>query len=487
MKEIHSDTPGFQKIKGALGGNRLVLVSNRGPYTHEKSRRGIICERTVGGLVSALDPVMQSCGGVWVAWGSGNADFVVTDSQNRVRVPCEDTRYTLKRIRLSEREISRYYYGFSNRVLWPIFHLFPEKVCLKTEYWNSYQKVNEKFAKGVLEETKPNDLIWVQDYHLSLVPRLVRDENKDAKIAFFWHIPWPHWDTFSNLPWREEILNGLLSSDIIGFHTESYVKNFLECVKKGLDIPVDNGIINLPDRQIRVKAVPIGVDCEQFTQLSRSVILRAARLHRRLHTKYIILGVDRLDYTKGIMNKLMAFERFLEKYPEFHEKVVLVQTATPTRTKVEEYREMKKEIDETVGRINGRFQRIGWVPIRYFYRTISQDRLLTYYKAADVALITPLIDGMNLVAKEYIATKDNGGVLILSEFAGAAEELNEAILVNPHDTDAVADAIKNALEMSSEEKKQRFDVLKEKTREHDVYWWLERFFTEWRKTYEKSV
>ena len=468
-------------------GNKLILVSNREPYIHEKSRKGIMCKRAMGGLVSTLDPVMQSYGGTWVAWGSGDADFEVTDSQNRVQVPCENPRYMLKRVRLSEREISRYYYGFSNRVLWPISHLFIEKAYFNSEYWRAYRRVNAKFAKVVLDEAASDDMIWVHDYHLSMVPRFIRDANEDAKIAFFWHIPWPPWEVFGSLPWRGEIIEGLLSSDLIGFHTQPYVKNFMECAERlGASIDRRRGIVKLSDREVRVKAFPIGIDHGQLASFSSSKKMgkKAKILRRLLRAKYLILGVDRLDYTKGILNRLRAFGGFLEKYPEFIGKVVFVQITTPSRTRVEEYRKMKREIDEIVGRINGRFQKVDWIPIRYFYRSIPRERLLAYYLAADVALVTPLIDGMNLVAKEYITTKGDSGTLILSEFTGAAKELKEAILVNPYDTEDIIEALKKALEMSPVEKRQRFEALKQKVKKHDIYWWSERFFGEWRKMYD---
>lgn len=467
-----------------MRGKKLILASNREPYTHEKTRAGVVCERSRGGLVSALDPVMQACGGTWVAWGSTATDFEVADSEGKVHVPPEGPKYTLKRIRLSEEEAGDYYRGFSNQILWPLFHLFTGKTRYDPQYWETYRRVNEKFAASILQEAKPPDLIWVQDYHLSLVPHLIRKAREESKIAFFWHIPWIPWEVFRNLPWRREILEGLLGSDLIGFHARPYVENFMECVRKELGLPIkrEKGVIKLPKRRVKVRAFPVGIDFDRFASPSRDVIEKADKLRQALRAKHVLLSIDRLDYTKGILRRLEAFEKFLEKYPRFRGEVVLMLIATPSRVKVGEYREMKRELDRNVGRINGRFQKVDWIPIRYFYRTLPQEELITYYRAADVALITPLMDGMNLMSKEYIAAREDC-VLILSEFAGAAEQLKEAILVNPYDKEKVADSIKKALEMSPEERKRRSKVLRAGVEKFDIYWWLEKFFEEWKKAW----
>ena len=472
-----------------LNDNNLILISNREPYSHEKTEKGILAKRNIGGVVSVLDSIMQFIGGVWIAWGSGNADFI---QGNEVDIPAENPRYKIKRIKLSEREISKYYRGFANRALWPIFHLFLESAKFEEEEWKYYRKVNQKFALAAVEELTENDLIWVHDYHLSLVPDFIRKEEKKegSKIAFFWHIPWVNWDAFSDLPWREDIFKGLLGSDLIGFHIDSYVNNFLECAEK-IDLPIKSvdkgegeGEISYEDRTIKVKSFPIGINYRAY-KTSEKIKKTAERIKRREKVK-IIFGIDRLDYTKGLLNKLLSFERFLHKYPEFVGKVTFLQVVTPSRTKVEEYKEMKRKIEENVGRINGLFQNMNWVPIKYFYRHISHEWLLAYYSAADVALVTPLVDGMNLVAKEYIAANEEKeeNVLILSEFAGASEELTEAIIVNPYDIEEVADAIKTALDMSKEEKRERFRALKEQVKRKDSKWWFNNFMDEWCKKYE---
>jgi trehalose 6-phosphate synthase len=299
------------------------------------------------------------------------------------------------------------------------------------------------------------------------------------RIAFFWHIPWAPWCTFSKIPWRDEIFNGLLGSDLIGFHTKYYVRNFLECAEQlGFRVNRRQSIVYVEDRVVKVGAFPIGINYQQFA--SESVSGRGLR--GKIRGEKVIFGIDRLDYTKGILERLLAFEHFLENNPKWHGKIMLVQVATPSRTKVEEYRLMKRELDECVGRINGAYSTLQWTPVKYFYQRIPFETLLQYYMTADVALVTPIVDGMNIVVKEYIAAKDLG-VVILSEFAGAAEELTEAIIVNPHDIQAMSEAIKQAVEMSDEEIKKRFLALKRKVRRRDVNWWMDRFFHEWQKLY----
>ena len=461
--------------------NKLIVVSNREPYIQERSKTGrIICRKAVGGLVSVLDRVVASYKGLWIAWGSGSADFIYGEI---TEVPPDDPKYRLKRIKLSEREVSRHYRGFSNGTIWPLFHLFPERARFIEENWRYYQRVNLKFATAIVEEAQPDDMIWVHDYHLALVPKFIREMHKGVKIAFFWHIPWVNWEEFNKLPWRLELFEGILGSDLVGFHTKSYVEKFMECAEQlGFSVNRKKGIIKY-NHGVSVKAFPIGIDYDVFQKVSDE---DAIKLKKKMRAEKLILGIDRLDYTKGIVDRLLAFERFLEKYPKFRGKAVLLQIATPSRTKVEEYRKIKKEIDETVGRINGLFQRMDWIPIRYFYQTFSQNQLAVFYRASDVALVTPLMDGMNLISKEYIAANEDG-VLILSEFAGAAEDLEEAIIVNPHDVEGVADAIKDALEMPPEEREGRSKVLSEKVRKTNINWWLNKFLKEWNKIYETSA
>jgi trehalose 6-phosphate synthase/phosphatase len=431
---------------------------------------------------------MQESKGIWVAWASGNADFKVCNSENKVKVP-EEPKYTLKRIRLTKQEVTNYYQGFSNRVLWPLFHIFVEKMALKEPYWKAYYEVNEKFANATIEEIDTqNDWIWIHDYHLALVPQFIKNKIPDAKIGFFWHIPWPPWEVFGSLPQRNQILTGILHSDLVGFHTKSYVQNFIECANKRSDLTVNKRKKQIISKSSRtqVSHFPLGISYKDYYKLSQSKdVLKEMKKIKNIHKdKKLILGIDRLDYTKGILDRIKAYEHFLDQNPDFRKKVVLIQIATPSRDNIEEYCKMKKEIDEAVGDINSRFGREDWTPIVYFYRRIPQQSLLAYYRAADVGLLTPIRDGMNLIAKEFTAARDEDGVLILSEFAGASEELNGAIMVNPYDLEETAGAIKYAVEMPLWEKINRFQFNKQKVKTCSAQWWLKKFLGEWEKQYD---
>ncbi len=471
---------------------RLILVSNAEPYAHKHVDGEIKQEKLAGGLTTALNPLMQETNGLWIAWGREDADFEVTDSDNKVRVPDEDG-YCLKRIELSEEEEEKFYRGFSNQILWPMCHSFPEKTALDDyeeaeEEWEAYKKVNHKFADALLEEYEgEDDLIWIHDYHFALVPKIVREEDPDAELAVFWHIPWAPWEDFGSLPWREEIIEGLLSSDFTGFHTNQNKENFLRC-SEHLGHKVDYGmeIARAKNNNSKVSAVPLGIDHKWFTDHVKkdSFKEKALELKMKIPADTIILGVDRLDYTKGIPERLRSFERFLEQNPKFHGKVTLVQRIPPSRRSVKEYQQILDKINMLIGEINGQFEEALWTPIKSFHRFLpEQKQLIPYYMAADIALVTPLRDGMNLVCKEYIASSDNGA-LVLSEFAGAAEELKEAIQVNPYDIQEVADGIKKAVEMPKREKKERLNKMKERVTTNDLDNWREKFLEKWLKAEE---
>lgn len=456
-------------------------MSNREPYVHERTKRGIRCRMPIGGLVAALDPVMRIIGGTWIAWGSGSADMETADPDGRILVPIDEPRYVLRRIWLTTKEVADYYYGFSNRVIWPVCHMFQENAQFEREYWETYKKVNVKFAAAAVEELGCKGRLWIQDVHYCLVPSMVREERPDANIALFWHIPFPAVETFSCIPWRKELLKGLLGSDLIGFHTSTYVNNFLATVKREVpEAVVTSSAIELDGRVIKVKSFPLGIDYNDYLARGQneSIKRRAARMRRRMDIPHVIFAVDRLDYTKGILNRFLAFERFLESNPRFIGKVSFIQVASPTREVISEYREMKRQVEETVGRVNGRFQQPDWTPIVYMNRYVPADELMVYYVMADVAMITPVIDGMNLVAKEYITLNDHG-VLILSEFAGASEEMDAALIVNPYDVEMSAKAILKALTMAPEERDRHVQALRAVVKEHDLYWWLDTFLQAW--------
>lgn len=452
----------------------LTIITNRSPYQLKEKLGKPAYEKNAGGLVSVLDEVLRRAGGAWIAWGEK------VPLPKQVGIPADSPRYSLRLIPLTDSEVDRYYHGFSNRVLWPLSHYFMDRCYFRTEYWNAYREVNEKFAAAFIEGSDHRGLVWIHDFHLTLLPRLLRKEVPKLPIGFFWHIPFPASPVFRVLPWRAEVLRGLLGSDLIGFQLPLHAEHFLRCVQDVLHAPVDreNGTIRFEDRVIQVGVFPVGIDFWKWNDLAANPVIaeKAGELRKELGVEHIILGVDRLDYTKGIRERLLAFERFLEKYPQFHGRVCMIQIAVPSRVRVDEYRSLRREIDEAIGRITGRFSGPRWIPLRYLYRGFPIEELAAYYLGADLALITPLRDGMNLVAKEYVATRVNqDGSLILSEFAGAAGILNEAIIVNPYDIEALADAICLGLAMPKAEKRSRMAQLRKAVEEKDVYWWCETF------------
>ncbi len=472
----------FGELSDLFGSRRLVVVSNRLPYNPHRTSEGIRYVKGSGGLVTALDPILQLSNGLWIGWdgGAGSATKVkgVTVSE-----PEGGGSYQLRFVDLTEHEISHYYYSFSNRTLWPLLHSFIGKSRFNSTYWKTYFKTNAFFAGTILEETNPSDIIWVQDYHLFLVPNFIRYQNPDLRPYFFLHTPFPPYDTFRVLPWCKPILEGLVGSEKIGFHIKGYADNFLDCVEKILNADVDreSGVVELPGRKVKVGSHPISIDYDTFHDmaLTKQVMRRAQKHRANIGDRVVILGVDRLDYTKGITERLLAVERFLEKHSKFRNRILFIQIAVPSRTRVDEYRVMKKEVDETIGRINGRFTGEGWPPIQYIYRSLSREELVAYYRLADIALITPGRDGMNLIAKEFVASQvDKNGVLILSEFAGAAEELTEALLVNPYDIKTVSETIHRAIRMSSREKRARMEKMQDLVKRRDIYYWVRDFFEE---------
>lgn len=464
---------------------RLILVSNGEPYQHVYGKKQIEQQKLAGGLTTGLDPLMQAEGGIWIAWGRGEADFEVLDQQNKVKVP-DKTGYTLKRVELAEAERDNFYYGFANEVMWPVCHGFIDKANFKPQYWKSYQQVNKKYGASILEELQADDLVWIHDYHLALVPDILKKQSESVKLAFFWHIPWPDWNSFRTIPWRNEILSAMLKSDFIAFHTQSFVDNFLRCAKKlGMEVDFEEQLVFNQGHQLKVTSIPLGIDYQGFEELVASPDYRqkVAQIKDDYQTDKLVFAVDRLDYTKGIEERLDAINEFFASYPYYQGKVTFVQRIAPSRTQVAEYQQMKQQIDEKVAAINGKYQQDDWIPIKYFYGSVPQADLLPYYKAADLALITPLIDGMNLVAKEYLAVQEDG-VLLLSEFAGAAEYLSNAIQINPYHTAEVAAAIFEALEMPSKAKQDRLQAAKTKLKKYDINWWRDHFIDSWLACYE---
>jgi len=452
----------------------ITIISNRAPYQLKKKFGQLTCEKNAGGLASVLDEIMCRRGGAWIAWGEKSEVF------REMGIPLDTPKYSLRLVSLTDEEVKNYYHGFSNRVMWPLSHYFLDRCHFRSDYWKGYLEVNKKFARSFREDCADQDQVWVHDFHLTLLPALLRKERADLSIGFFWHIPFPASPVFRVLPWRAEVLRGLLGNDLIGFHLRLHAENFLQCVEDVLRVPVDReqASIRYDGRVVKVRVFPVGIDFRKWNELAATPAIaeKSRQLREEVRVEYIILGVDRLDYTKGIRERLLAYERFLEKYPEFHGRVCLVQIAVPSRTRVEEYRLLRREIDEAIGRITGRFGNRKWVPLRYLYQGFPVEELAAFYLAADLALITPLRDGMNLVAKEYVACRvREDGVLILSEFTGAAGTLTDALLVNPYDIDGLADAIRFALSMPEEEKRARMQRLRQAVSEKDVYWWCESF------------
>lgn len=457
---------------------KVIIVSNRLPVTVKKTDAGLEFIPSVGGLATGLSSVHSAGDGVWVGWPGvpaedlrGREDALARGLREHGCVP----------VGLSRHDVLAYYGGFSNRTIWPLFHYFTQHATYDRLHWNVYRRVNERFAAVVAEIAEPGDAIWVHDYHLMLAPALIRARLPDARIGFFLHIPFPSYEVFRLLPWRREILEGLLGADLLGFHTYDYVVHFLDTVYALLGRPHAFGDVEYGGRVVRVEAFPMGIDYERFRAAAESpaVAREVARLRRHFGPGKLILSVDRLDYTKGILERLNAFELFLSKHPRWRERVRLVLLLVPSRTQVEEYRALKRAIDERIGHINGKYGTVGWVPVVYMYSNVPFERLVALYRAADVALVTPLRDGMNLVAKEYVASKGDGeGVLILSEFAGAAQELGEALLVNPHDVLEMARAIGQALEMPAQEQAQRMSAMKARVAAYDVRHWAEDFLAE---------
>ncbi len=476
-----------------MGIPKLVLVSNRIPISFSTEDGELKGQPSSGGLVSALEPLLKVHGGIWV--GSGG-----TEDSPRIRRILDqasaDNPYKFAPLFLTEEEQSNFYEGFSNEIVWPLFHDLQSRCNFDPRYWEFYERVNRKFADAVEEASSPDDLIWIHDYQLMQVAKSLRDRRPDARLAFFLHIPFPSPDIFAKLPWRRQILQDLLAHDLIGVQTGRDQRNLIACLR--CFVPSvrfsgrDKGRVVISEHgRTHIEAFPISIDFQAFDSLSSSapVLERVQQIKTRTHDIQIAVGVDRLDYTKGIPERINAFGYFLRNYPAFHRKVELIQIVVPSREGIPRYDQLKREVERLVTRVNGEFSEPGWVPINYIYRAVPRDELIAIYRAADVALITSLKDGMNLVAKEYCAAKTEAqGVLVLSEFAGAAPELRVgAILVNPYDEVGVAAALKQAMEMKPDERRRRMLRMRHLIRQADIHTWRDRFFEALEKTAAMEV
>jgi trehalose 6-phosphate synthase len=462
----------------------LIVVSNRLPFVLAKQDTGAWrIEAGSGGLVTALRPVLKDRGGTWIGW-SGAADDEENGASEAFAGAEARFGYRLVSVPLSSSERDGFYQGFSNQVVWPLFHDLPSLCNFDPAFWSVYQAVNRHFAEVTRDYAKAGDLVWVHDYHLMTMARELRELGTAARLGFFLHIPFPPLDVFLKLPWRFQILNALMDYDLLGFQTVRDRRNFLQCARLLLRQGEASGkgmiqTIRARGRELRVGALPISIDYRAFDRLARDpeVVRKAASLREDEGGRKILLGADRLDYTKGIPHKLEAFRSLLERYPEMRGNVTLVQVAVPSRAEIPRYRENKTAVERLVGEINGQFTRSGWVPIHYIHRSLDGPRLSAYYRSADVALVTPLKDGMNLVAKEYCASRpDEDGALVLSEFAGAAAQMKSgAILVNPFDREGVAAAMALALTLEKGERRARMRRLRRSVRETDILWWVNAF------------
>lgn len=472
-------------LRSQLRGDELIVVSNREPYIHEQGPDGLRCRRPASGLMTAVEPVMRACSGTWIAHGSGSGDRAAVDAQDRVRVPPGSEDYTLRRIWLTPEEEQGYYYGFANEGLWPLCHVAHVRPVFRESDWQAYKRINERFAEAVVAEARSEDpVVLVQDYHFALLPALIRQRLPRATILTFWHIPWPNPESFGICPWRAELLEGLLGSTILGFHTRYHGKNFLETVDRCLEARIEHehSIVTFKRQSTLVESYPISIawPTEEERGAWPAVAECRAEVLARLGLPpghRLAVGVDRFDYTKGILERIHAVERLLEKHPEWVGRFSLVQVAAPSRGELEEYQAFQQRIHRVSERVNARFASMDsrWQPIYLLAEHHDQAALNRLYRAADVCVVTSLHDGMNLVCKEFIAARDDEqGVLLLSRFAGAAAELNEALIVNPYHVEESADALQRALTMPAAEQRERMANLRMTVRDDNVYRWAGR-------------
>ena len=468
-------------VRGKLGESRLFVVANREPYIHRHQGKSVEAVVPASGLVTALEPVLRACDGTWVAHGSGDADRETVDKHDRLRVPPDDPRYTLRRVWLSKEEEEGYYYGFSNEGLWPLCHIAHTRPLFRGSDWEHYERANRRFADAVLKEMEGMDrpVLLAQDYHFALLPRMIKEARPDARVAIFWHIPWPNPEAFGICPWQRELVDGLLGADLIGFHIQSHCTHFLQTVDRALESRIDweHFTVNREEHCTVVKPFPISVEFPENpspAEPGESVYMERVALLRELGVEaaFVGVGVDRVDYTKGILERFLAIERLLEKHATYREKFTFLQIGAPSRTHIKRYHDFLGEVEAEAERINWRFQTGKWKPIVFMKRQHSHHEIQRFYRTADLCLVTSLHDGMNLVAKEFVAARqDEQGVLILSRFTGAARELPDALLVNPYDIEQMAEAIRFALEMNTGERRARMQRMRKVVREHNIYRW----------------
>ena len=465
-----------------IGDYKIIVVSNRQPYIHELVEGQLQYAFPSGGLTTAIDPLMQECGGTWVAYGGGKGDWYAVDEKNRIMVPPDDPTYTLRLVWLTEQEEQGYYYGFSNAALWPLCHnAFIEPVFSQTD-WETYKSVNQEFARQVIDEIDGHPAaVFIQDYHLALLPRMLRDADPDVIIGQFWHIPWPNYEIFRICPWQDELLNGLLGNDMLGFHIGDHCDNFMEAASRilGSRVHEEYSLVYHRSEPTLVRPFPISVDFDQIDSDSRSseVTEEMSRLTQEMDIegKVVGLGIDRIDYTKGIPHRIRAIGRFLELYPEYIGRLVFIQAGVMSRTSIDTYQQLGEQIETLIEEVNGRFGTDNWQPIIYLPTDLPNVTLMALRRLARFCVVSSLHDGMNLVAKEYVASRfDEDGVLILSPFTGAAHELTEALIVNPYAVEQFAEAIYHAVVMPIEERRDRMAAMRAMVQENNIYKWAAR-------------
>jgi trehalose 6-phosphate synthase len=468
-------------LRNALPGAEVLVVSNREPYIHNRSVAGIVTQTPASGLVTALEPIMRACGGTWIAHGSGSADRDMVDEHDRIQVPEAEPAYTLRRVWITEEEQDGYYYGFANEGLWPLCHIVFVRPTLRARDWEFYQAINRRFADAVVAEAScENPVVLVQDYHFALVPKMIRERLPKATVIAFWHIPWPNAETFSICPWKEDIIEGLLGSTIVGFHTQFHCNNFIECVDRFLESRIDREIqaVSLGGHEALIRPYPISIDWPPKAigsiPAGKDCAARTRAEFKLPDNVKIVVGVERFDYTKGILDRLKAVDALLTRAPGWKDRFVFIQIAAPTRSKLDTYSALQTEAKALAEEINAR-HRCGFGPIKLIVSHYEQKDVFRLFRSADACVVSSLHDGMNLVAKEFVASRENNtGVLVLSSFTGASRELLEAVIVNPYDTEQMATAIELALTMPLEEQVERMKLMREQIRENNVYRWAGR-------------
>jgi trehalose-6-phosphate synthase len=466
-------------VSSNLRGIKFIVVSNREPYIHSHSKRGIRYSQPASGMASALDPILRASEGTWIAHGSGSADRDVVDNHDRVGVPPDAPAYTLRRVWLDQRLEQEYYYGLANQGLWPLCHMAFHRPSFQKSHWQSYQRANQIFADAVIEEAGDGPaFVFIQDYHFGLLPRMLKDRKPNLIVSQFWHIPWPNCETFRAFPWREEILHGLLGNDLLGFQLQYHCVNFLDTVEREVEALVDSAHRNVirGGKQTMVRSFPISIDFENHNQVAATLDIDA-HMEAWLgelggNPQYLGIGIDRIDYTKGIPERLQAIDLFLTRYPEYRGKLVFAQIGVPSREGIAGYRNLSAELDQQVEALNCKWGTRVWKPILFLKRNCEQACLMALHRLADFCIVSSLHDGMNLVAKEFVSSRfDEDGVLILSSFTGSARELTDALIVNPFAPDEISEAIAGALTMSREDRRRRMTRLRAAVAENNIYRW----------------